>query len=242
MKLTVDTPDGTAVEFECENTIASAWVSRSILAGETYPIIPFVDDVDVVLDAGGNCGAAAVHFARHYPDATIHTCEPGSRQRAHLDRNALLWPNIIVHPIALHSHDGEMPLYQGDDDSGMSSLTRSEYATESFETATVCDAGGWATGIGLDHIDVMKLDVEGCEVDVLESLEALLPTIKVLYVEYDSRQARRAIDTILADTHDLYVGKVFLDQGEVIYLSKDQADRPIATDHLRTLFVPPTDP
>jgi FkbM family methyltransferase len=242
MKLSIEASDGTTIEFECEDTIASAWVSRAILTDETYPIMPFIDDVDVVLDAGGNCGAAAVHFARAYPDATIHTCEPGSQQRAILQRNAADRPNITIHPIALHSKDGEMPLYQGDHDSGQSSLTRSEFATESFETAVVRDAGTWAAELGLDHIDVMKLDVEGCEVDVLESLRSLLPTVKILYVEYDSRAARREIDAILADTHELYAGKIFLDQGEVVYLSKEQADRPVVTDHLRALFTPPSDP
>lgn len=238
MQLTIDTDDGSPFEFECEDTIASAWVSKSILADETYPIMPFVDDVQVVLDAGGNCGAAAVHFARRYPKARIHTCEPGSHQRAILERNAAAWPNITIHPIALHATDQEMPLFQGDNDSGMSSLTASEWATTASETVPVRAAGPWAAEIGLDRIDVLKLDVEGCEVDVLQSLTPLLPTVKVLYVEYDSRQARREIDAILAPTHELYAGKVFLDQGEVVYLSTATADDPAATDHLRTLFTP----
>ena len=238
MKLTIEPDDADPFEFECEDTIASAWVSKDILSNRTYPVMPFVEDVRVVLDAGGNCGAAAVHFARHYPDATIHTFEPGSHQRAFLERNALHLPGIAIHPIALHREDGEMPLYQGDSDSGMSSLEASEWATESHETVTVRSAGGWAAEHGVDRIDVMKLDVEGSEVDVLESLGSLLATVKVLYVEYDSRRARRDIDRILEPTHDLYSGKVLLDQGELVYLSKREANRPEAMDHLRSIFVP----
>ncbi|MEZ5246736.1 MAG: FkbM family methyltransferase [Acidimicrobiales bacterium] len=237
MLLTIEPDDADPFEFECEDTIASAWVSKDILSNRTYPVLPFVDDVRVVLDAGGNCGAAAVHFARHYPDATIHTFEPGSHQRAFLERNAVHHRGITIHPIALHRDDGEMPLYQGDSDSGMSSLEASEWATGSREIVTVRSAGGWATEHGIDRIDVMKLDVEGSEVDVLESLGPLMATVKVLYVEYDSRKARRDIDRILESTHDLYSGKVFLDQGELIYLSKHEANRPEATDHLRSIFV-----
>lgn len=238
MKLTIEPDDTEPFEFECEDTIASAWVSKDILLNRTYPVLPFIDDVRVVLDAGGNCGAAAVHFARHYPDATIHTFEPGSHQRAFLERNAAAHSGISIHPIALHREDGEMPLYQGDSDSGMSSLAPSAWATVSSETVTVRSAGGWAHEHGIDRIDVLKLDVEGCEVDVLESLGSLLGTVKVLYVEYDSREARRDIDRILEPTHDLYAGKVFLDQGELVYLSRHEANREIATDHLRSIFVP----
>ncbi len=236
MKLRIEPTGGEAFEFECEDTIASAWVSRSILENETYPIMPFVHDVRVVVDVGGNCGAASVHFARHYPDAEIHTVEPGSHQRTFLERNTAAWPQVTIHPIALKDEDGELPLFQGDDDSGMSSLVASEYATTSTETVPVRAAGPWATALGLDRIDVLKLDVEGCEVEVLQSLQPLLPTVRVLYVEYDSRAARRAIDAILADTHELYAGKVFLDQGEVVYLGKADADDPAATEHLLTLF------
>lgn len=237
MILDVTTDDGTSIAFECEDTIASAWVTRGVLAGTTYPVLPFVDDVEVVLDAGANCGAASVYFAHHYPDARIHSCEPGSHQRAFLERNVARHPGITVHPIGLHDHDGELPLYQGLDDSGSSSLIPGEWnADEPTETVTVRAAGPWAAELGLDRLDIVKLDVEGCEVPVLESLAPLLPTVQVLYVEYDSRDARRAIDTLLAPTHELYVGKVLLDQGELVYLSRRWADDPIATDHLRTML------
>jgi len=39
-----------------------------------------------------------------------------------------------------------------------------------------------------------------------------------MFVEYDSRHARRALDHLLDETHELYGGKMLLDQGECIYL------------------------
>lgn len=235
MDLRIDTPDGT-VEFECEDSIASAWVSRGILSGETYPVLPFVDDVEVILDVGANCGAATVHFARHYPLARIHSFEPGHRQRAVLERNCTRLANVSVHPIGLHAHDGEADLFAGRGDSGMSSFTPGEWTTASSERAQLRSAGGWAAENGLDRIDIVKLDVEGCEVDVLRSLDALVATIKVAYVEYDSRTARREIDAVFDPTHHLYSGKVLLDQGEVVYLRADLADDPRADQYLRDTF------
>ena len=83
---------------------------------------------------------------------------------------------------------------------------------------------------------MLKIDVEGCEVEVLRSLEGMLPTVKVLYVEYDWRPARREIDQLLGRTHELYRGACFLDQGECFYLRNDLADHEAMAEHMRELL------
>lgn len=220
---------GETLDFECENNWVSYWVSKSILEGETYPVLPFVDDVHVVCDVGANCGATTVHFAHHYPAATVHAFEPGYEQRLILERNASRYANVQVQPIGLHAEDMEAQLYAGDGSSITSSLTPGECTIDQSETVETRSALGWAQEHEIEGIDILKVDVEGCEVEVLQSLEPLLPTVKALYVEYDSWHARRAIDELLADTHELLYGRMFLQQGECIYLS-----RTIANAHLDT--------
>ena len=222
--------------FECEDTLVSRWVCAAILQGRTYPYLPFLEDVQVVFDVGANCGAASVHFGRHLPDAQVHAFEPGSLQRAILERNVDDLPNVHVHPIGLHAQDQELPLYRGRGDSGMSSVHPSDWTTDEHEMVRLRDAGAWAAEHGIDRIDVLKVDAEGCEVDVLAALAPLLPTVQVLFVEYDSRRARRELDRLVEATHELYIGKMFLDQGEVTYLAADVADRPAATEWLRSIF------
>ena len=119
----------------------------------------------------------------------------------------------------------------------MSSIYARNVNTEESEQIQIRAAGAWAAEQGLTEIDVLKVDVEGCEAEILESLEALLPTVKVLYVEYDSRAARRTIEALLADTHELYISRSFLDQGETLYLRKDLVvDTEVAHAHLRELW------
>ena len=232
MKFTTPADDGTPIEFECDDTIISGWISREILAGKTYPYLPFVDDVQVVFDVGANCGATTVHLARHYPGAEIHSFEPGREPRLFLERNARRFANVNVHPIGLHSFDQVVPLYKGDGDTGLGSVFPRSVNLETSESVELRAAGGWAAEHGIDRIDVLKVDVEGCEIPVLESLAPLLPSVKVLYVEYDSRESRRRIDSMLDTTHELYTGLVFLDQGECIYVRSDYADLDAATEHL----------
>jgi FkbM family methyltransferase len=237
MQLTVTVDDGEPIEFECADTLSSRWVSEEILSGKTYPFLPFVDDVQVVFDVGANCGATSVHLARHYPNAAVHSFEPGSTARAYLERNTARFPKVRVHPIGLYSADQETPLYLGDGDIGMASIEQRGVNLGESELVRLRAGGAWAEEHGIDRIDVLKVDVEGAEVEVISSLAPLLPTVKVLYLEYDSRHARHALAGMLAATHELYLGLEFLDQGEVVYLRSDLADLPEASDHLRRIFM-----
>lgn len=236
MRFTVECDTGRAVEFECADTMISRWVCADILEGKTYPWLPFVGDVRLILDIGANCGAASAYFAMHAPNARIHAFEPGSVQRAILDRNAAGYPNVSVHPFGLFSSDERAVLYPGASDTGMSSVFPAEHRLDAGEAIALRAAGGWVAEEGIDAVDIVKLDVEGCEVDVLRSLVPVLPTVKVLYVEYDSRAARREIEDILRPTHELYTGKLLLDQGEITYLRRDLAELPEAGLHLARAF------
>jgi len=237
MKISVRGEDDEQIDFECADNQASRWTCSAILRGKTYPYLPFVEDVRVVFDVGANCGAATVYFARHYPSAQVHAFEPGSEARAFLERNVTRFPNVHVHPIGLYSVDKDAVLYKGDGDIGQSSVFRRSVNLDEHEPIRLRAAGQWARDHGIDRIDVLKVDVEGCEVDVVDSLREFLPTVKVLYLEYDSREARKALNRILDDTHDLYVGMMLLDQGECVYLRKDVADLDAATERLRAQLV-----
>jgi FkbM family methyltransferase len=236
MRLTVRSDDGALIEFECPDSLASRWTNVPILEGRTYPHMPFVEDVRVVFDVGANCGAASVHFARHHPDATVHAFEPGREARAYLERNVSSLPNVRVHPFGLYSVDRQARLYRGGDDLGKASVIRRPVNLDESEPVELRTGGAWAAGEGIERIDILKTDVEGCEVEVLEGLAGLLPTVKVLFVEYDSRQARKALGHLLDATHELYVGNMFLDQGECTYLRADVAELEAATEQLRRAF------
>ena len=140
-----------------------------------------------------------------------------------------------VHPFGLHSIDQELPLYMGDGDIGQASVLRRDVNVDASEVVQLRAAGPWTQTHGIDRIDVLKVDVEGCEVDVIESLRTLLPTVKVLYVEYDSREAARYLERTLDPTHELFSGAMLLDQGECVYVRSDTANRDGAGDRLREI-------
>lgn len=235
--LTVTPVTGEAYEFEVVKGVVSQLVCETILGGLTYPVLPFIGDVQVVVDAGANCGSATVYFAQHYPDATVHALEPASEPLLHLRRNVRGLPNVVVHPIGLHSQDQEVQLFHGAGDTGLGSIVHAEWHDDTSEPVTIRAAAAWAEEQGIQQIDVLKVDVELCEYEVLKSLEAMLPSVKAIYLEFGSRQIRRSIERLLDPTHDLFLAEMSLDQGECIYVRRDLAAVDAAKTRLWEIFV-----
>jgi FkbM family methyltransferase len=210
------------VLFHLFNNEVCIRISEEILAGKTYPEVPFVTDVKNILDIGANIGAASVWLATTYPKATVYALEPGKRQFALLQQNATTLTNVRLFPFGLFSTDRTVPLYPGRNDSVESSVIPSGRTGNASETIELKSAKDFLKGEGIQRFDILKLDTEGCEVPILRSLQAFLPQAKLIYVEYHSDRDRRLIDEILALTHVLWrAHSALVHRGEFCYLRRD---------------------
>jgi len=197
-------------------------VSNDIFAGITYPNIPFVSGVKTIFDIGANVGAASVYLAISYPDARVFAFEPGSDALALLRKNVERLRNVSVFPFGLYSSDKTLSLFHGKNDSVESSVCSTTRTTSEVERIRLACAPQFLSEHGIETIDVLKIDTEGCEVPILQSLSKHLPNVKALYVEYHSERDRRIIDAMLAETHVLWKGHVtFAYRGEFCYLKRD---------------------
>ena len=179
-------------------------------------------DVKTIVDIGANVGAASVYFAIGYPEAQVYAFEPGSAPFSLLQQNVEPLRNVTVFPFGLHSREQTLSLFHGKNDSVESSLCSSLRTGGEGEQIRLVCASRFLAEHGIDKIDVLKIDTEGCEVPILRSLNRYLPEVKVLYVEYHSERDRRMIDEILAQTHVLWRGQVsFAYRGEFCYLKRE---------------------
>jgi FkbM family methyltransferase len=139
-----------------------------------------------------------------------------------LRQNVMSLPNVKVFPFGLHSSEKTLTLFHGKSDSVESSLSSSTRTGSTNEHIRLMGAAQFLCEHGIDKIDVLKIDTEGCEVPILRSLETYLPEVKVLYVEYHSERDRRLIDGILTETHVLWRGHANLAyRGEFCYLKRE---------------------
>ena len=128
-------------------------------------------------------------------------------------------PNVVVHPIALGDSDGDAALHVRVDDLGQSTLLDPvDAASYEVQSASVRHAGRWAAEAGITEVDVLKIDVEGLEVEVLQALrpapaagEGAVPRVRGPSVASGHRgPARTHPRPLLGDGADARPGGVHL--------------------------------
>ena len=214
-------PHGLPLSFRLFKTDIGFKIAHDILAGTTYPHVHFVTGVKTILDVGANLGAASAYFAMLYPQARVYALEPASAPFSLLKYNTASFPNVASFPFGFFAHDKQAALFHGKTDSVESSVISTHRTDSDGEQIQLVSATTFLAEQGLENVDILKLDTEGCEVPILRSLKNYLGELKLLYVEYHSERDRRLIDELLAETHILWRGHSPLAyRGEFCYLNR----------------------
>jgi hypothetical protein len=129
---------------------------------------------------------------------------------------------VQVHPFALGNREGLASLLLHGELSVCHSLVPDLVtAPAGAVSVTVRDAGRVWDELGLTEVDILKLDAEGSEVAILESLGPRLSKVRFVLAEFHCRQDRRRIDALLAG-FELFGMKFYsVDVGVVKYARAD---------------------
>lgn len=158
---------------------SDAWVLNQILICEEYG--GFVTSKPKrILDAGANIGMASVYFKKCFPDAQIVAIEPDP------DSFDLLTTNT-QHLSDVHRICGG--IWSSDTRLSVRYPKAEKYAIEVVEdrengSIDALSVDTIMTRFGWDHIDVVKMDIEGSEATVLSNPSAAwLDKIDTLIIE-----------------------------------------------------------
>lgn len=158
--------------------------SLALLAGVHEPRTTTWFDVkrgDVVLDVGAHIGRYTLIAAKRA--SRVVSIEPDPSNFAMLESNIRLnnFSNIVPLRLAVSSSPGRRRLFlAGGGDSGTSSLEPSwswilDTGLERRHIEVECETLDLlVSSLGVEHIDWLKIDVEGHEIDVLEGAKATL--------------------------------------------------------------------
>lgn len=131
----------------------------------------------IFVDVGANVGLFTLMAANHVETGEVHAFEPYRGHLERLRRNLRLngFDNVIVNAVGLSNLDATEELFIPDTagvsgNSGAASIyhptdTTKEHVTEKVQIMKFDD---YVAQQGLHNIDIVKLDVEGAELDVLE--------------------------------------------------------------------------
>ncbi|MEM9802372.1 MAG: FkbM family methyltransferase [Planctomycetota bacterium] len=132
----------------------------------------------------------------------VHLLDPTPVASAWI-RGVALPTGVTFHPVALSAHDGTLRLRPPRKEGGVNfrALTGEECA-EAIEVPCLRLAS-FAAQLGLDRIDVLKLDIEGGELDVLPDVLASDLGVQQVLVEFHHRPDGRGFDRTLERIHEL---------------------------------------
>lgn len=123
----------------------------------------------VIVDAGANVGFSAVWFARKYKDAVVYAIEPNAANYRALVENCKMYSNIVPIHAAISNQDGEM--FCVDIDDGEWAYVISATCTDSSksEKCTVFSMKSFLEKYAINHIDILKVDIEGSECELFDA-------------------------------------------------------------------------
>jgi len=151
----------------------------------------------VCFDVGAYIGYYSLLFARYA--RAVHAFEPMRANLEVLRRNVALngLGNVVVHELAVGAEKGTLRLRAGLGPDSMASARRGDGATCVEASQTSLDAFCAEHGV---WPDVVKIDVEGCEAEVLRGMQDVLERKPpLLFLElHTAYLAAEEIDALLA--------------------------------------------
>lgn len=182
---------GSGYEVSLRTNTTDGPTFEQVFDREEYASPNLPPDANFIIDLGANIGLSALFFCLHYPKAAILALEPSEGNYRQLLRNlAAAGPRVsAMHAAAWHV-TGKINLQTDAEDGndlgewgGQVSSSR-----RGVEVACLCMADIIRMS-GHDHVDILKIDIEGAELELFS---------------LGDRLWLDAVDLIVVETHDRF--------------------------------------
>jgi FkbM family methyltransferase len=195
--------------------------------------------VQVIFDCGGHKGETSVKYRELFPLAKIYSFEPSLDLFKELKQKAAELGNIYPVPLAVMDKPGEVRYFEynfsGYNSMGRCTVPGIKMITE-YNVAS-CTIDDFCTDQKIEHIDILKLDIQGSELKALQGAERMLSEQRVSLIftevmfgpEYDQQTYYHELASFLAKYgyqlfrfYELaYTAERALDWGDAIFTTKD---------------------
>lgn len=164
---------------------------RSEEYGIELPSLP-----DVIVDAGAYTGLSAVYFALRYPDAKVIALEPSDANFEVLERNVRGFKNVLPVRAALWPASGDLELIDpgygawayrveatggAGDQAARGAVSRRNHEVRAITVRDVL------ASFGLDRIGLLKVDVEGSELEIFADSGSWIDKVDAIFAELHDR-------------------------------------------------------
>ena len=181
----------------------------------------------VIVDAGAYTGLSTAFFAMRYPEATIIAIEPDDNNFSMLARNTASFANVHLLQAALWSESGAVSLVDPGDghwgirlaESARAGASESAPSGKVVRAVTVPDV---MRAHGLGRIDLLKVDIEGSEMEVFSHADPWISSVEAISVELHDRFKPGCSSAFFKAVEDF---PVQLRRGEDVFMARDESLR-----------------
>jgi len=142
----------------------------------------------IIFDVGANIGQSASWFLRDYAEACIWCFEPSAQLYAGLKNRYANNPRVTCEHCAIGSSGGEATLIQTANSSmfhlsGNATVLPPGVTAIGSEGVRVMTLDDYCSRCGIDHVDFLKIDTEGHDLEVLRGAIGMLASNRVACVQ-----------------------------------------------------------
>jgi len=173
---------------------SDAYTLQEIMIRQVYSgLRAWVPECRTIIDLGANIGLASLYLATLYPDSHIVAVEPFTDNvgilRGNLSR-LIQTGRVSVLQAAVWSRSTKLEFASLPDPGAYDSVTMLECDEESASPVMGMPAGEIINRSGFDQVDILKVDIEGAEVQLFEGDTSWLKKVANIAIEFhgDSRR------------------------------------------------------
>lgn len=131
-----------------------------------------------IVDCGSNIGLAVGFWKERFPDSRIICFEPDPEVFRALAANTQGYENVFIHQMAVSNRIGEVEFTSNGKLSGSLNLIKNLPKSYKVKTDLLSNY------IKDDKVDMLKIDIEGEELNVMYEIEPYLNNVQNIFVEY----------------------------------------------------------
>ncbi|MBL7836628.1 MAG: FkbM family methyltransferase [Bacteroidetes bacterium] len=167
-----------------------------------------VTNQPLIIDCGSNIGLSILGFKRQYPQSVIHAFEADAKiaqiLKTNIEKHQL--KDVFVHENAVWTTDESLNFAsEGADGGQISQVQASSMQVEGIDLGRFLNR--------FEHIDFLKMDIEGAETAVMPHIANQLHKIDKLFVEFHSyngqeQKLNEVIQAISSAGHRIFIENV----------------------------------
>jgi FkbM family methyltransferase len=146
--------------------------------------------VSTVFDVGANVGQSAKEFVKNFPDSQIYCFEPVEEVYRKLQAELRSHTNVRTFQFALGARAGQRQMVlQGPPEMNFlqpEGADLSVYDEADLEQVSLQTLDDFCQKQGITHIDFLKIDTEGADLDVLKGTESMLDSQEVDIIQVEA--------------------------------------------------------